>query len=90
VIDTPPALFLAAPRSHHRIANRDYLYSSGVSMMRSSLKLVSRLASENAAVSNGRPFADDSTSDDHLFDAYSRAVTGAELFVSPELFNFYL
>jgi S1-C subfamily serine protease len=56
-------------------------------MMRSSLKLVSRLASENAAVSNGRPFADDSTSDDHLFDAYSRAVTGAAELVSPAVVN---
>jgi S1-C subfamily serine protease len=56
-------------------------------MMRSSLKLVSRLASENAAVSNGRPFADDSTSDDHLFDAYSRAVTDAAELVSPAVVN---
>ena len=39
--------------------------------MRSSLKLVS----DGAALNGSRPFSHDS-SDDHLFDAYSRAVRG--------------
>src|SRR5260370_16554134 len=55
-------------------------------MMGSSLRLVSKLASESGAVSNGRPFADNS-SDDHLFDAYSRAVTSAAESVSPAVVN---
>ena len=50
--------------------------------MRSSLKLVS----DAAALSNGHSFSDVS-SDDHLFDAYSRAVTGAAESVSPAVVN---
>ncbi len=48
--------------------------------MRSSLKLVS----DGAAHNNSRPFSHD---DDHLFDAYSRAVTGAAESVSPAVVN---
>jgi len=48
--------------------------------MRSSLKLVS----DGAALNNSRPFSHD---DDHLFDAYSRAVTGAAESVSPAVVN---
>src|SRR5271168_3598875 len=50
--------------------------------MRSSLKLVS----DGAALNGSRPFSHDS-SDDHLFDAYSRAVTGAAESVSPAVVN---
>src|SRR5258707_6945571 len=50
--------------------------------MRSSLKLVS----DAAALNGSRPFSHDS-SDDHLFDAYSRAVTGAAESVSPAVVN---
>jgi len=55
-------------------------------MMRSSLKFVS----DNAAVSNSQPFSRDSSrdhQDDHLFDAYSRAVMGAAESVSPAVVN---
>ena len=54
--------------------------------MRSSLKLVS----DGAALSSSPPFSDNSSrdsSDDHLFDAYSRAVTGAAESVSPAVVN---
>ena len=50
--------------------------------MRSSLKLVS----DGAALNSSRPFSHYS-SDDHLFDAYSRAVTGAAESVSPAVVN---
>ncbi len=50
--------------------------------MRSSLKLVS----DGAARDGGRPFSHDSI-DDRLFDAYSRAVTGAAESVSPAVVN---
>jgi S1-C subfamily serine protease len=50
--------------------------------MRSSLKLVS----DGAALNGSRPFSHDS-SDDHLFDAYSRAVTSAAESVSPAVVN---
>ena len=50
--------------------------------MRTSLKLVS----DGAALNGSRPFSHDS-SDDHLFDAYSRAVTGAAESVSPAVVN---
>src|ERR1700733_12847101 len=54
--------------------------------MRSSLKLVS----DGAALSSSRPFSNDSSrdsSEDHLFDAYSRAVTGAAESVSSAVVN---
>ncbi len=54
--------------------------------MRSSLKLVS----DGAALSSSRPFSENSSrdaSEDHLFDAYSRAVTGAAESVSPAVVN---
>ena len=50
--------------------------------MRSSLKLVS----DGAALDSSRPFSHDS-SDDQLFDAYSRAVTSAAESVSPAVVN---
>jgi len=50
--------------------------------MRSSLKMVS----DGAALNSSRPFSHDS-SDDHLFDAYSRAVTGVAESVSPAVVN---
>src|SRR5271167_4336309 len=50
--------------------------------MRSSLKLVS----DGAARNSSRPFPHDS-SDERLFDAYSRAVTGAAESVSPAVVN---
>ena len=50
--------------------------------MRSSLKLVS----DGAALNGDRPLSHDS-SDDRLFDAYSRAVTGAAESVSPAVVN---
>src|SRR5208282_672797 len=62
--------------------NRDYLYFPGVSTMRSSLRLVS----DGGALNSSRPFPHDS-SDDHLFDAYSRAVMGAAESVSPAVVN---
>src|ERR1700756_2860915 len=56
-------------------------------MMRSSsLKFVS----DNGAVSNSQPLSRDSSLDhldDHLFDAYSRAVMGAAESVSPAVVN---
>jgi S1-C subfamily serine protease len=54
--------------------------------MRSILKLVS----DGAALGSSRPFSRDSSqdsSDDYLFDAYSRAVTGAAESVSPAVVN---
>src|SRR6266481_8030311 len=52
-------------------------------MMRSSsLKFISN----NGALSNSQPLSRDS-SDDHLFDAYSRAVMGAAEAVSPAVVN---
>ena len=54
--------------------------------MRSSLKLVS----DGAALSSSPPFSDNSSrdsSDDRLFDAYSRAVTGAAESVSSAVVN---
>jgi S1-C subfamily serine protease len=45
-----------------------------------------RLVSDGAAYSAGHPFSDES-SDDGLFDAYSRAVTGAAKSVSPAVVN---
>ena len=50
--------------------------------MRSSLRLVS----DGGALNSSRPFPHDS-SDDHLFDAYSRAVMGAAESVSPAVVN---
>ena len=50
--------------------------------MRSSLKPVS----DGAALDSSRPFSHDS-SDDQLFDAYSRAVTSAAESVSPAVVN---
>ena len=50
--------------------------------MRSSLKLVS----DGAALNSVHPFSHDS-SDDQLFDAYSRAVIGAAESVSPAVVN---
>ena len=50
--------------------------------MRSSLKPVS----DGAALNGSRPLSHDS-SDDQLFDAYSRAVTGAAESVSPAVVN---
>jgi S1-C subfamily serine protease len=51
--------------------------------MRSSLKLISDGAARSGS---GRPFSHDS-SDDQLFDAYSRAVMGAAESVSPAVVN---
>ena len=45
-----------------------------------------RLVSDGAALNSRRPFSHDS-SDDHLFDDYSRAVTGAAESVSPAVVN---
>ncbi len=50
--------------------------------MRSPLRLVS----EGSALNSSRPSSYD-FSDDHLFDAYSRAVTGAAESVSPAVVN---
>src|SRR5712692_1527032 len=50
--------------------------------MRSSMRLVS----DSGALNSGRPLSHNS-SDDHLFDAYSRAVMGAAESVSPAVVN---